>query len=90
MSEKITGTFLELVQWLEPVEFIGLAKLLGVPIIDSEGKEKDFLLILSELVKKFEGLKRKKRRELLKVLQEVKKENLKGKKEGDCDGEIPS
>lgn len=73
MVEKISGEFLQLIRELEPVEFLGLSKLLGVSLLDGEDP-KDFFVLLSEDLKSFEGLARKKRREILRVLRQAQKE----------------
>lgn len=71
----------ELITKLEPVEFIGLARVLCVDIINEENKTtRDFYDILNDIVNKFHTLARKQRREILSVLRRVKKENVIGTK----------
>lgn len=66
-----------LILQLEPVEFIGLARVLCIDIIDKENKTcRDFCDIFNDIVNKFFTLNRKKRREILQVLKGVKKENV--------------
>lgn len=73
--------FIELISKLEPVEFIGIARVLCVSIIDEENKTtRDFYDILNDVVNKFNTLARKQRREILSVLRRVKKENVVGTK----------
>lgn len=73
--------FIELISKLEPVEFIGIARVLCVSIIDEENKTtRDFYDILNDVVNKFNTLARKQRREILSVLRRVKKENVIGTK----------
>ena len=73
--------FIELISKLEPVEFIGIARVLCVSIIDEENKTtRDFYDILNDVVNKFNTLARKQRREILSVLRRVKKEHVIGTK----------
>ena len=64
MNKK--NELIELITKLEPVEFIGLARVLC----------RDFYDILNDIVNKFNTLARKQRREILSVLRRVKKENV--------------
>ena len=67
----------ELITELEPVEFIGLARVLCIDIINKEDKTtRDFYDVLNDIVNKFNTLARKQRREILSVLRKVKKENV--------------
>lgn len=67
----------ELITKLEPVEFIGLARVLCVDIINKEDKTtRDFYDMLNDIIDKFNTLARKQRREILSVLRRVKKENV--------------
>ena len=75
MNKK--NELIELITKLEPVEFIGLARVLCVDIINEEDKTtRDFYDILNDIVNKFHTLARKQRREILSVLRRVKKENV--------------
>ena len=72
-----TNELIELITKLEPVEFIGLARVLCVDIINKEDKTtRDFYDVLNDIVNKFNTLARKQRREILSVLRRVKKENV--------------
>ena len=72
---------IKLITKLEPVEFIGLARVLCVDIINKENKTiRDFYDVLNDIVNKFNTLARKQRREILSVLRGVKKENVIGTK----------
>ena len=71
----------ELITKLEPVEFIGLARVLCVDIINEEDKTtRDFYDILNDIIDKFNTLARKQRKEILSILRRVKKENVIGTK----------
>ena len=75
MNKK--NELIELIIKLEPVEFIGLARVLCVDIINKEDKTtRDFYDVLNDTVNKFNTLARKQRREILSVLRRVKKENV--------------
>jgi hypothetical protein len=79
MNKK--NELIELITKLEPVEFIGLARVLCVDIINEEDKTtRDFYDVLNDIVNKFNTLARKQRREILSVLRRVKKENVIGTK----------
>ena len=79
MNKK--NELIELITKLEPVEFIGLARVLCVDIINKEDKTaRDFYEVLNDIVDKFNTLARKQRREILSVLRRVKKENVIGTK----------
>ena len=75
MNKK--NELIELIIKLEPVEFIGLARVLCVDIINKEDKTtRDFYDVLNDILNKFNTLARKQRREILSVLRRVKKENV--------------
>lgn len=79
MNKK--NKLIELITELEPVEFIGLARVLCVDIINEEDKTtRDFYDMLNDIIDKFNTLARKQRREILSVLRRVKKENVIGTK----------
>lgn len=64
---------------MRPIEFTGLAKLLGVPIVEENDKDaedlkerykpRDFTDVLSDIMEKFDKLNRKSKRSLLKLIQ---------------------
>ena len=79
MNKK--NKLIELITELEPVEFIGLARVLCIDIINKEDKTtRDFYDMLNDIIDKFNTLARKQRREILSVLRRVKKENVIGTK----------
>ena len=68
--------FIDLIKYLEPVEFIGLARVLCIDIMDKETKQnRDFYVVLNDMINKFNSLGRKQRREILSVLKKARKEN---------------
>ena len=79
MNKK--NKLIELITELEPVEFIGLARVLCIDIINKEAKTaRDFYEVLNDIVDKFNTLARKQRKEILSILRRVKKENVIGTK----------
>ena len=83
VSTKTFEEFLRLTARLDPVEFLGLCRILCVEVNTDEKDEKDQLIarefpdILSDVMDKFLVIGRKQRREILKVLQDVEKEKNK-------------
>lgn len=72
--------FFQLVKQLEPVEFIGLARILCVELINKETKQnRDFFEVFKDIINKFDTIGRKQKREILKVLRKVGKENARTK-----------
>ncbi len=61
---------------LEPIEFLGVAKILGVQFFeDEEEKEpRDFEVVFGEVCGKYAALNRRQRRNLDKLLRPVVKE----------------
>lgn len=70
VSSKTFLSFIEEVSKLSEVEFIGLSKILCVPILDKEENERPFEDILSDMMDKFLLVKRSKRKEILKMLKD--------------------
>lgn len=72
--------FFQLIKQLEPVEFIGLARILCVELINKETKQnRDFFEVFKDIINKFDTIGRKQKREILKVLRKVGKENARTK-----------
>ena len=72
-SEKQFNQFLELILTLEPVEFIGLARILCIDLMSDDKNSRDFYDILKDMLDKFPTLGRKQRREIISVLKQNKK-----------------
>ena len=73
-SKKQFNQFLELILTLEPVEFIGLARILCIDLMSDDKKNsRDFYDILKDMLDKFPTLGRKQRREIISVLKQNKK-----------------
>lgn len=77
--KKDLEKFLLALPELEPQEFIGVAKLLGVKLLKN-GEPKEFEDLLEESIQRFEVLKSKQRKTLLGLLKKIHKENLEEKK----------
>lgn len=71
VSPKIFLSFIEEVSKLSEVEFVGLSKILCVPILDKDKNERPFEDILSDMMDKFLMIKRGKRKEILNMIKDV-------------------
>ena len=76
VSPKIFLSFIEEVSKLSEVEFVGLSKILCVPILDKNKNERPFEEILSDMMDKFLMIKKEKRREILKMIKDVNRARL--------------
>ena len=74
VSSKIVINFLELVTQLEPIEFVGLSKILCVPLVNQKNEPREFEDILSDMIDKFISTGRKQRKDIIKVLKQSIKE----------------
>jgi len=84
--------FVKTLPYLEPVEFIGLAKVLGVPTItwneDKDAPIKENIQtrpmdeVIEDMMDKFLALPKHRRKEINQMLKDVKKLNKKVKKDG--------
>ena len=78
--ESLNTKFLkEISKIKEPEIFIGLAKVLGVKLLGEEKDEngkfipRDFTEVLDDVMKSFDGARRSRKNELLKLLVEANK-----------------
>ena len=78
VSPKIFLSFIEEVSKLSEVEFVGLSKILCVPILDKDKNERPFEDILSDMMDKFLMIKRGKRKEILNMIKDVNRARLLG------------
>lgn len=98
-QERLTEQFAKTVLKLEPIEFLGVTKVLCVDVLEKaevEGEKpqpKNFYQIYDEMIDVFAGMKKKQQRDLLdliKVAQKKEKgkidENKEVDKVGDNDG----
>ena len=72
VSSKVFTEFLEEVIKLEPIEFIGLAKVLCAPVMDNK-EPREFEDILSDMMDNFISTGRRQRRDILKMIKEANK-----------------
>lgn len=70
MNMNTRNLNMDLIKDLEPVEFLGLARVLNVRL-EQDGAPRDFYEILEEMRARFSALKRKPRRQINKMLKEV-------------------
>ena len=75
-SSKTFLSFIEEVSKLSEVEFVGLSKILCVPILDKNKNERPFEEILSDMMDKFLIIKRGKRKEILNMIKDVNRARL--------------
>lgn len=76
VSSKTFLSFIEEVSKLSEVEFVGLSKILCVPILDKDKNERPFEEILSDMMDKFLMIKRGKRKEILNMIKDVNRTRL--------------
>lgn len=75
-----SSEFLEGIAKLEAIEFIGLAKLLGVKLLEGKGESEELRPmgdIVEDIMVKFSQLNRKKRRELKQIVRAAGRRNKK-------------
>ena len=70
-SEQNLREFMISVSKLEPIEFMGLTKILNIELYEDEEKKKprNFETVLSEVLDKYISLPRRRRRTVLKILK---------------------
>lgn len=76
---KQTYTFIEYLSYLEPIEIFGLTKILCVKTKDENDAPRTAEQLLGDIIESFDNLGRKQRREILKMLKEVKEFNVTSK-----------
>ena len=54
---------------LQPEEFIGVARMVNVKLVDEQGAARDFTQIWADLIDAIHGMNRRKRKNLLKLLR---------------------
>lgn len=76
VSSKMLIEFINLVPTLEPVEFLGLTKILCTSAVDEDMNPRPFEDILSDMIDRFVSTGRRQRKDILKVMKNAKKEKL--------------
>ena len=78
---KEIDNFINIIAKLEPVEFMGLARVLKVPLFTGEGETReprDFTDVFKDVLENFSKCERVRRREILKLVKgAVKREKVK-------------
>lgn len=77
ISQKQINEFIYAIPKLEPQEFIGLARLLGVELMN-ENEPREFEDILENVLENFTKANRKRRKEFITLLRSVTKEKKLG------------
>lgn len=84
MRERNIEELLKLIVQLEATEFVGVCKILGVQLVEKveeedKARERSFEAIWSDVCEKVDGLNRRQRRNLRRIVRAA----VKGKDEGD-------
>lgn len=74
---KNLDIFLKLITKLEPIEFIGCAKILGVQLVDENKEPEPFEKIFPEMLVKFTNSSRNFQKDFLKILRASAKKEKK-------------
>lgn len=73
---KEIDSFINTIAKLEPVEFMGLARVLKVPLFTGEGEAReprDFTDVFEDVLENFSKCARPRRREILKLVKDAAK-----------------
>lgn len=76
VSEKMVIRFVTGITKLEPIEFIGLTKVLCTPIVDEENNPREFDDILSDMIDRFVATGRRQRKDIIKIIEQTGKIKL--------------
>lgn len=84
MRERNVEELLKLIVQLEATEFVGVCKILGVQLVEKveeedKARERSFEAIWNDVCEKVDGLNRRQRRNLRRIVRTA----VKGKDEGD-------
>ena len=80
ISEKSFLEFQRELAKLDIKDFIGLATVLSAPVFDEENNPREAMDIISDMCVRFAGLRRERRREIIKLLKDVNKSHKKKRK----------
>lgn len=70
-KENLNMQFMREVAKLEFTEFLGVARILKVNLVDEDKKPREFVDVFEELVKKYSESSRSRRRELLGIIKAI-------------------
>lgn len=73
ISPQTLLKFIQLITKLDPVEFVGLAKILCTPVVDEKNEARPFEDVLSDMMDRFISTGRKQRKDILKVIEQAGK-----------------
>ena len=76
VSEKMVIRFVTGITKLEPIEFIGVTKVLCTPIVDEENNPREFDDILSDMIDRFVATGRRQRKDIIKIIEQTGKIKL--------------
>lgn len=68
-TEKEFLSFIQLISKLDHLEFIGIAQIMSVKLLDEEKKEREFEDMFSDILDRFIELPKKRRKEIMKLLK---------------------
>lgn len=71
-SSKELIRFIETITKLEPIYFIGVARMMNTTITEADGKVRALEEIMSDMIDKFISYNRTQRRNLYKIIKQVK------------------
>lgn len=71
MNNKDLLNFIETIPKLEPIEFLGLSKILCVSTVNENMEPRKFEDIFSDMIDRFISIDRKQRRDILKVIKKA-------------------
>lgn len=74
MERVLTKTFIAALPQLQPLEIMGLCRILCIKVKDENNEVKNGAHILEEIIKKFDSIGRKQKRQILKMIEELLKE----------------
>ena len=70
MEDRLSTKFIkELSKIKDPMVFLGVARILNVELMVDKDTSKDFAAVLNEVIDSYNSSNRKRRRELLKILE---------------------
>lgn len=74
MEDRLSTRFIkEISKIKDPMVFLGVARILNVEIMIDKDTSKDFAAVLNEIIDNYNNSDRKRRRELLKILEKSNK-----------------
>lgn len=73
-KQKNLDSFITLIPKLEPIEFLGISKILCIKVVDKDFKPRLFTDIFESMLEKFSSIGKKQQKEILKVMKDCIKE----------------